>query len=471
MKMVKKMKLKIFSYWDTKERKDKYKPYVAFKENKIEFLNDFGKTKKETLNKEKNTGWYSLEKIGTGTFFSSEERDFYSPKGIEITLKEQKEFNLKVFGKQAKTLDQLLNLLSVNRTEYKIPDMYYLIKKELKELEQKILFKRKEEQKTKQKKEEETKEEGQLIWLKDLTISKIEKPLFTATKNFIYRDLLCVKTGGKKKVRTLCHIKKSEKNSHEVLNYYYDKIKELLTLLFDFEENMFGIDKGVKDAVADLMGTELAIKIDLKNFFNNTRKDQIRKGFKECCKYEIDDYVIDQIIATSTIFGRCYQGQKLATILCYIAILPVIKELNRVDQNKKAIYIDDVFISLKEKNFEKAKEELEKYKQIFKKHGFIVNEEKSKVLFGNKVFFLGVNLKTEKLGYNSYTRFLKSALFNYNKEKKDFFESKPTKQEVLGKLNYLKHINFEHYEKLKKHNKYGKIINKLEGGEVVGVDN
>ena len=411
------------------------------------------------------------------------------------SFEKQAEFNLTLFSDKADNLDKLLNLICTYPTEYKIPNMFQLINKEFQMLEKKRYLQRKaiHEEKEKVKKmtanefcethntinfpfavdtDEEEKRKQKDEFLRD---TKVE---YLKTKNFVYREKICIKAN-KTKVRVLTHLLEKEgKNSKEKLEYYYDQINNLLDYLFDFEENMFGVGKGVDKAVAEITGSKLAIKLDLKNFFHTVTKEQILKGFEES-KFPLDQRAVKQLIRVGTPFGHPYQGGKLSTKLAYIALLPLIKELNQLDDFKKAVYIDDIFIQ-QPGSFEEGLQNLKKYKALIKERGFVLNEQKCKLLHGNKVFFLGVNLQTAQLGYNDFVKRLKPEMWrfydtfflartpegrNYKrrkiKEGRAYTNAKIHEAQVIvGKLNYMKQINEKQFDSITKHHKYGVIYKK-----------
>lgn len=409
------------------------------------------------------------------------------PKGIR-SFQKQAEFNLTLFSDKADNLDKLLNLICTFPTDFKIPNMFQLINKEFQLLEKKRFLLRKAIAEEKKKVESLTTKEFEENYFPKEPFEKSEKEKkeylkdskieFLKTKNFVYREKICRK-GSKTKVRVLTHLLEQEgKNSKEKLEYYYDQINNLLNYLFDFEENMFGVGKGVDKAVSDILGSKLAIKLDLKNFFNTVTKEQILKGFEES-KYPLDEKAVKQLIRVGTPFGHPYQGGKLSTKLAYIALLPLIKELNKLDDSKKAVYIDDIFIQ-QTGSFEEALENLKKYKTLIKERGFVLNEKKCKLLHGNKVFFLGVNLQTEKLGYNDFIKKLKPEMWrfydtfflasteegkNYKRRrilgKHNYIRTKIHEaQIIIGKLNYMKQINEDQFNSIVNHHKYGLIYQK-----------
>ena len=100
-------------------------------------------------------------------------------------------------------------------------------------------------------------------------------------------------------------------------------------------------------------------------------------------------------------------------------------------------------------------------------------------MHGNKVFFLGVNLQTNKLGYNSYIQKMKPEMWRFydlfylakekeTRNKKRRFIPKylyvKTKiknaQEIVGKVNCIKQIDEGQFQSILKHPKYGMIYKK-----------
>ena len=468
MGFLKQKEYKVYAYTDRKSKK--IAPYTSFLERE-----EFAKL---------------FLKEGADIFMSLKG----NANGIR-SFEKQAEFNLTLFSDKANNLDKLLNLICTYPTEYKIPNMFQLINKEFQMLEKKRYLQRKAiyEEKEKVKKmtaaefcethnnisfpfaigtDEEEKQKQKDEFLRD---TKVE---YLKTKNFVYREKTCIKAN-KTKVRVLTHLLEKEgKNSKEKLEYYYDQINNLLDYLFDFEENMFGVGKGVDKAVAEITGSKLAIKLDLKNFFNTVTKEQILKGFEES-KFPLDQRAVKQLIRVGTPFGHPYQGGKLSTKLAYIALLPLIKELNQLDDFKKAVYIDDIFIQ-QPGSFEEGLQNLKKYKALIKERGFVLNEQKCKLLHGNKVFFLGVNLQTAQLGYNDFVKRLKPEMWrfydtfflartpegrNYKrrkiKEGRAYINTKIHEAQVIvGKLNYMKQINEKQFDSITKHHKYGVIYKK-----------
>ena len=215
----------------TKDNKTVERPYVTHSEN-VEFAE---------------------------SFIEGEECKLYSKrlknKGKNYSFEEQTLYNIFTFGSTADSLDKLLNLACTYKTEYKIPNMFKTINTEFEKLER--IYK-----KTKKSAEEEKKRAVELpledfkekVFLaedlksvKEEYLNSLRVPNFN-TKNFIYRTIKYQKAG-KTKERELIHIKKNAV-SKEKLEFYYDQINKMLYRLFDLEPNMFGVGKGVPEAVS-----------------------------------------------------------------------------------------------------------------------------------------------------------------------------------------------------------------------------
>ncbi|MGL5717055.1 MAG: hypothetical protein ACRCX2_28825, partial [Paraclostridium sp.] len=115
--------------------------------------------------------------------------------------------------------------------------------------------------------------------------------------------------------------------------------------------------------------------------------------------------------------------------------------------------IDD--LCFKTKNKKEAYELKEMVLKLIKDHRFKVNKEKCKVLYGNKCFFLGINMITKQMP-KKYLDTVRSGLNNYFHGTEEFRSL--TKFVIKGRLEYIKHVSIDQYDKLKNHHKYGMFI-------------
>lgn len=276
-----------------------------------------------------------------------------------------------------------------------------------------------------------------------------------------------MKKNNKKKERFICTVKPKERNAKSSLsaktNEFYSIVKHMLTGLVTLEDEMLGCGKGVKDSIKYLENGDKIIKLDFKDFFNNVSIKKVREGLEK--NSIIKDEKVLNILSLICCpkykeKRRTWQGLPTSTLAAYIALLPTFKQVKQHTIENygvtPTIYIDDfaMKINVDMKTAIKIKKEIS---TMFIKGKFILNLEKSKVLFGNKTFFLGVNMKTQGLGRKTYIRNLR-AYINNAYFKTGNYNGKLTIQKLLGKITYLKHISEEQFEKLVKHEKYGKYL-------------
>ena len=330
----------------------------------------------------------------------------------------------------------------------------------------------------------------------------------------------------KGKVRFVCSVKRNKKEIKE----YYKNLKDILFYMSELDRAMYGVGKGVS-SLKGIFDPHISLKLDLKDFFNNVRPKQIRKGLDECLKFNLNTDLAKKLSLVLTpkyerfmfpktnsyefseqLSGnkRSWQGLPTSTIAAYIAFMPVFKKIIAKCDNKNnnifnesmakeimknrhasveknnifnyALYIDDLVITMPKMSRAKAEKELSKFKRVISDNGFKVNEKKAKVLYGNKQFFLGVNLETEALGYNAYVKKLKIEMHRFI-EKLEKIEYKKTKDNIgkpemplsqmilFGKIQYLKSISVEQYIELKRHHKYGEYVREIESRKLNGIAN
>lgn len=292
------------------------------------------------------------------------------------------------------------------------------------------------------------------------SISKLGKK-----KNDIlnFRTIKIHKSNGKIKERYICSVKKE----YDLYKKTYRDMKDLLEAGVSLEPEMLGLGKSVKDSTEYFNDFDNIVKIDFKDFFNQISYGKVLKGLKENFATDNDKVIkfIASIIAPySSDKGRraTWQGLSTSTIGAYIALLSTFKKVKKYLQDNygitPTIYIDDLTFGVQGdiKIANRIKKEVMK---IIIDEGFYLNFDKCKTLFGNKTFFLGINMKTKRLGTNSYVKNLKAALNNF------FYGDKTYKNEnrmkVIGKLSYLKMISMEHFNQLNTHHKYSKFISEV----------
>lgn len=276
-----------------------------------------------------------------------------------------------------------------------------------------------------------------------------------------FMNITMTKKNGKVKVRYIC-----APNSHENKQMFRD-LKTILEDMIKMEPEMLGLGKGVDKSMEYFNDFEALVKIDFKDFFNQVTYKKFIEGLKHSCP-DLNEDLIKTLALTVCPYSEdkkrraTYQGLPTSTISAYIALLPLYKAIKeRLAQEgiKPTIYIDDLCFEAKDKAhaFALKKEIIE----IIKDYNFKVNFEKCKVLYGNKTFFLGINMRTKSLPKKRMLN-IKAALNNYFHETSEEIRG-IMKPKIVGQLNYVKMINKDQYLKLEQHNKYGNFLQELLG--------
>lgn len=285
------------------------------------------------------------------------------------------------------------------------------------------------------------------------------KKIITTEACVNFKTISILKKNGKLKKRYVCAPKNVEiKNT-------FRELKNILEDMVIIEPEMLGLGKGVEKSMDYFEDFDSLVKIDFKDFFNQISYKKFITGLKECCP-NISDNVIQTLGLTVCPYSKdkkrraTYQGLPTSTISAYIALIPLYKKIKAHLKRYNivpTIYIDD--LCFKATNKQQAIKLKKEILEIIKKEKFIVNYEKCKVLFGNKTFFLGINMKTKALP-KKRIQILKAALNNYFHEIDDLKKSL-MKPSIIGQLNYLKTISIEQYNKLFNHHKYSIYMKNL----------
>ncbi|MGL5711701.1 MAG: reverse transcriptase domain-containing protein [Paraclostridium sp.] len=285
-------------------------------------------------------------------------------------------------------------------------------------------------------------------------IGKIDK-----IERFVsFDEELITKKNGKKKIRYFCKPRYSFKPM-------FRDLKTLLTSIVKLEDEMLGAGKGLIESKKYFENFETMVKIDFKDFFNQVSYAKFYSGLKDECGDFLTENAMKSIAMNVCPYSRdkkkraTYQGLPTSTIASYIAIKPLFKEIKKELAKygtEPVIYIDDLCFKAKDK--EEAFMLKKLVLDIIKKYRFVVNGEKCKVLYGNKCFFLGINMKTKSMP-KKYIDTIKAGLNNYFHGDDEYREA--TKSVTQGRLEYVKYISEEQFNKLNSHPKYSMFINCL----------
>ena len=145
--------------------------------------------------------------------------------------------------------------------------------------------------------------------------------------------------------------------------------------------------RGPKTNAEEHVGAEILITIDIKNFFNSIREEQVYSTleylFDKRLPYEkamsSDINVITKLL---TYRGRVPQGAVTSPAISNLFMLPFdkkIKKLQAKHRVKVTRYCDDIAISTKKNTGIKIKEILDDIREILRPAGLRMNKAKTKV--------------------------------------------------------------------------------------------
>ncbi|MGL4999894.1 MAG: reverse transcriptase domain-containing protein [Cetobacterium sp.] len=282
------------------------------------------------------------------------------------------------------------------------------------------------------------------------------------TANY-FDTLKMIKKNGVKKERYVCCPKTGK------AKVVYSDLKDLLNSIATLEPEMLGCGLGVQNAIKYFDNFETIVKIDFKDFFNQISHKKFILGLQAELPSGFSEETIKSLAYACCPFSKekkkraTWQGLPTSTMAAYIAIKPLfikIKELLSKYDIVPTIYIDDLCFGVPG-DYKMATKLKKEVMNLIISEKFCLNFDKCKVLYGNKTFFLGINMQTKKLGANSYVRGLKAGLNNHFHSKLNSRQKSLETLVLKGKLNYLKMVNEESYKELLNHEKYGKFINHL----------
>jgi len=249
------------------------------------------------------------------------------------------------------------------------------------------------------------------------------------------------RSGGKRKISM------PERELKEVQKLIKEKILENITI----SEKAYGFvkNKSIKTNAKEHLNKEKILNIDLKDFFPSIHRNRIYYIFKYLCGYSNDvSFCLTKLV---TYKNSLPQGAPTSPILSNIVAFMMDIRLEGLAKKlniKYTRYADDItFSGNKEVINDKL---LECLKNIIDECGFVINEKKTR--FANRgsrqeVTGLIVNNNTINVP-RKYIREIRQELYYIKKyglkehRKKVGFENKYYKDHLLGKILYVKSINY-----------------------------
>lgn len=243
----------------------------------------------------------------------------------------------------------------------------------------------------------------------------------------------------------------------EELMYVQRKIKEVILENIDIHMAAYGFrkERSIIDNAQIHLNQEMLLNIDLKDFFPSVTSKRIYYVFHKICKY--DTKVSSCLTKLVTFHGKLPQGAPtspiLSNIVSYMLDIRLYNLAKKMDLQYTR-YADDITFSGK-----KEKVNIFLYhmvEQIIEENGFTLNKNKTR--FAGKgarqeVTGLIVNNKQVSIP-KSYIKEIRKEIYYIQKyglkSHREYvgFKNKSYKEHLLGKILYVRKINFQKGEEL-----------------------
>ena len=208
--------------------------------------------------------------------------------------------------------------------------------------------------------------------------------------------------------------------------------------------------KSVREAAFPHCGHKWIMKLDILDFFNSVKEEQIKKVISEYA----EDEDTEQIFSLCTLKGQLPTGAPTSPYIANLVLKSFDDEIKTVCNHYGVYYsryMDDLFFSADREQYILSFIELEVLR-LFREYGFEINKDKIKYISSNKhQQILGLNVnnkkpvltKDAKRKYRAYFHNLIYPL-RYSNQKKYTAQER----ELLGHLAYIKSVDEEYYSKI-----------------------
>lgn len=245
-------------------------------------------------------------------------------------------------------------------------------------------------------------------------------------------------------------------------------LREKQKIILNFIRMVYNLSLNTKRAAMVHCGRKWVLKTDIKSFYESFSKEQIQRGIREFCetlktehKTEISE---EHIYTYCTVKDKLPTGALTSAHLANIAfkvmkIDEIICRFCRENQVNYSRYMDDLTFSADNKA---NLQETEKFVQkLLEKNGFSLNAEKTKYISDNKrQEVLGVLVNNNNTAISKVNkRNIRSVIFRYLKSVyleerlgvNVLFVKKTGFSVIAGYMSYLKDVDQNYYEKMKKY--------------------
>ena len=276
---------------------------------------------------------------------------------------------------------------------------------------------------------------------------KVLKSLIDNTEGMYHTFYISKKSGGKREIDT----------PNENLMFAQKKIKELILDNINIHESAYGFtkNKNIMDNAQVHLNQEMVLNIDLENFFPSITGKRIYYVFHDLCKY--DKKVASCLTKLVTLNDKLPQGAPtspvLSNIVSYMLDIRLYNLAKKLEINYTR-YADDITFSGGKNKVNNSL--LKIVTKIIKENEFNLNENKTRFAGkGAKQEVTGLIVNNEKINVpRGYIKEIRKELYYIKKfgikEHRKYvgFKNKSYREHLLGKILYVRSVNFEKGQEL-----------------------
>lgn len=262
-------------------------------------------------------------------------------------------------------------------------------------------------------------------------------------KNQIYIELFNIPKKNPKRIKRYREVIKINKPYNlfykELLHLIEQKIKQDRDSFVSNIAHGFIKKRGVLTNAQEHLNKKYLFKLDIKNYFKSITKEGIKKAF---LKLGFSDSGADIFSNLCTCNNILYEGFNTSPILANLYCFDLDLELKLLAEKYKvgiSRYSDDITFSSDTDNFPS----IDEIKEIFEKHTFKINEEKTiKLKYGQPQYVTGLSISNDQYPRvpKIMKRKIRQELYYLNKYPKNYFnieDGYPRLRAIYGKIVYI----------------------------------
>lgn len=235
------------------------------------------------------------------------------------------------------------------------------------------------------------------------------------------------------------------------------KIQEKILNNIIIHENAYGFvkNKSIKDNAKIHLNKDMILNIDLKDFFPSIHMGRVYYIFSNLCQYDNDtSYCLTKL----TTYKNCLpQGAPTSPIISNIVSFMLDTRLSKIAEHfniNYTRYADDITFSGRKENINESL--LKIVTNIIEECGFKINDKKTRFAsYAGRQEVTGLIVNNTEINVSkNYVRKIRQELYYIKKyglrshRNKVGFKNRYYKDHLLGKILFVKQINYQKGEKL-----------------------